>query len=65
MEKMDINAYRYNLYKDRGKRDDYSDNFYKELNMLSLGQYYESASKDFDDFRAFFKLNHCTIEIIR
>ena len=49
MKKIAINAYRKEQY-DRRNRDDYSDNFYKELNMVSLGYYYELAKKDYDDF---------------
>lgn len=57
-------AYKEKKIQMRESRFDYSDNFYKELNIISLSFIYEASLKDLEDFKDLFKINHGTERFI-
>lgn len=57
MRMVALKAYQSEVIKARLDRTDYSRNVYQELNMTSLDQLYERSKKEYNDFKAMFKMN--------
>ena len=60
MAEKERQAYVDNIIRLRGLRTDFSENFFKELNMEYLDSIYERSKKELQDFNAFFKINAAT-----
>lgn len=43
--------------KKRLNKPDYSDNFFKELNIENLDSFYQRSQREYEDFKAYFKIN--------
>lgn len=46
--------------KKRLNKPDYSDNFFKELNIENLDSFYQRSQREYEDFKAYFKINEQT-----
>jgi hypothetical protein len=52
-----LKAYQSEVIRARLDRTDYSRDVFNELNMTSLDQLYERSKKEYNDFKAMFKMN--------
>ena len=64
MEKQERDEREAAIIEQRKSRADYSDNFFIELTMDSLDAIFERSQKEYQDFKAFFKIDDATEEHI-